>query len=144
MRSARMTYRLCRVRVSSPKSAYSIDVVAQSMELIGREIERLAFYCSTSRTARNWAASILSSLSSCALDTRRDFFWELLCFECCAGNINKLSKYFAYCSPEDHHHIAQSQKDFHILSGWLSSHSDDPAIAVRIRQLQHTKLTCFL
>ena len=46
------------------------------------------------------------------------------------------SDYFVYCSPEDHHHIAQSQKDFHILSGWLSSHSDDPAIAVRIRQLE--------
>jgi len=44
--------------------------------------------------------------------------------------------YFAYCSPEDHHHITQSQKDFHILSGWLSSHSDDPAIAERLWQLE--------
>jgi len=87
-----MTYRLCRVRVSSPKASNSIDVVAQSMELIGREIERLTLYCSTSRTARSQAASTLGSLSSCALDTRRDFFWELIRFECCAGNISKLSK----------------------------------------------------
>jgi hypothetical protein len=42
------------------------------------------------------------------------------------------SEYFAFCSPEDHHHIALSQKSFHIVPSWLSSHRDDPTIMVRV------------
>ena len=65
------------------------------MELIGREIERLTLYRGTGRTARSRAASSLSSLSSCALDPRCDFFRELLRFEGRAGNIHKRAKYLS-------------------------------------------------